>query len=341
MGREEIRALNTELKERIMRTGSVVIVVSLIMIFQLSAYGATLDKIAVLKDHKKVINYVAFSPDGKQMATCSEDNMVFIWDTATWKHTGTLASEDEPLAVAFAKDGKALFVVDHDNRLSRWDIETGVRSTNSRVGCAVNDLRMSPDGKTLAIACDSKSIVIWGVAENAMVKKLVGHKNDVMALAFSKDGLTLASGGKKRELIVWDTADWKQLKVMNDHAEDIACVAFSPGGDQVASGSFDNRVSIWDVKSGEKRMELAKRAQEGDRAIAWHPAGRLLISADRKTSKDTKGADTCETIAWNPASGVIQAAAPVDCGVNHLGITADGTTVAVGGEDISIFTVKE
>ena len=323
-----------------MRAKCAVFAVSVIMMSSLSANGVTLEKVTVLNDHTQIVSYVAFSPDGKQMATCSEDNMVFIWDTANWKHTGTLRSEDEPLAVAFAKDGKDIFVVDHDNRLSKWGIESGVRQTNDKVGCAINDLKISPDGKTLAIPCDSKAIVIWNVAENKLAKKLEGHKNDVMSLAFSPDGLKLVSGGKDRQLIVWDTAEWKQLQVMKGHTQDILSVVFSPSGEQVASGTNDNKVSVWDVKSGERRIELAKHKQEGDRAIAWHPAGKFLIATDRKERKDSGGQDTCETIVWNPANGDIQAAAPVSCRVNYLGISPDGRTVAVGARDISIYAVK-
>ena len=315
--------------------------VSLVMISCLSAQGVTLEKVTVLKDHKEEVNYIVFSPDGKLMASSSDDNMVFIWDTAKWMHTGTLASEDEPLAIAFGKDGKDLFVIDHDNRLSKWEIETGTRSTNARLGCAVNDLKISPDGKTLAIACDGKRILLWSVAENISVKTLLGHSNDVMSLAFSADGLRLASGGKKRELIIWDTAEWKQLQLFKEHSEDIAAVVFSPGGDQVAAASYDDKVVVWDLKSGGKRTELAKNTEQGERAIAWHPAGSFLISTYRKPSPDPKAQDTCETIAWDAATGVIQAYAPVGCEVNYLGISTDGNTVAVGGKDITVYSVKE
>jgi WD40 repeat protein len=307
----------------------------------LSAYGVTLEKLTVLKDHKEEVNYIAFSPDGKLMATSSEDNMVFIWDTSKWMHTGTLPSEDEPLAVAFGKDGKDLFIVDHDNILSKWELETGTRRTNAKLGCAVNDLNISPDGKTLAVACDGKRILIWSVAENVLMKTLVGHSNDVMSLAFSADGSRLASGGKKRELIIWDTAEWKQLQLFNEHSEDIAAVAFSPGGEQVAAGSFDNKVVIWDLKSGGKRTELTKHAEEGDRAIAWRPSGGFLISTDRKPSPDPKVQEACETIAWNAETGAIQASAPVGCEVNYLGISPDGKTVVVVGNDITVYSIKE
>jgi WD40 repeat protein len=324
-----------------MKTKTVVIAVGLLIFSCVSAHSISLDKVTDLNDHKETINYIAFSRDGKQMASCSEDNMVYIWDTTNWKHTGTLRSEDEPLGVAFAPDGKHVFVIDHDSRLSRWDIDSGVRQTNDKIGCAVNDIKISPDGKTLAIACDAKKIVIWDVAENKLNKKLAGHKNDVMSLSFSADGRKLISGGKDCQAIVWDTSDWKELQVLKGHDEDILGAVLSPSGEQAASGSNDNKISLWDLKTGQRRLEFAKHDQEGDRAIAWHPSGKFLLAADRTPKKKAGEVDICETIAIEVASGAIRAAIPVKCGVNHLGITSDGGTVAVGGGNIAIYTVRE
>ena len=324
-----------------MKAKTVIIAVGLLIFSCVSSYGISLDKVTVLNDHKEIVNYVTFSRDGKQMASCSEDNMVYIWDTAQWKHTGTLRSEDEPLAVAFAPDGKKIFVVDHNNTLSRWDIDSGARQSNDQIGCAVNDIKISPDGKSLAIACDGKKLVIWDVAENKLNKMLTGHKNDVMTVEFSADGRKLISGGKDCQAIVWDTTDWKQLQVLKGHDEDILSAVFSPSGEQAASGSNDNKISLWELKSGQRRMEFVKHGQEGDRAIAWHPSGKFLIAADRTPKKKAGEVDICETIAIDEASGAIRAAVPVNCGVNHLVITSDGGTVAVGGGNIAVYSIKE
>lgn len=324
-----------------MKAKTVVAAVGFIMLFFVSSHGVTLEKITVLNDHKEMVNYIAFSKDGKQMASCSEDNMVFIWDTTHWKHTGTIRSEDEPLAVAFVPDGKQVFVVDHNNSLSKWDIDSGARQTIDNIGCAVNDIKISPDGKTLAIACDVKTIVIWDVVENKLNKKLKGHNDDVMSISFSTDGQKLISGGKDCQVIVWDASDWKQLQVLKGHNEDILSVVLSPNCERAASGTNDNKLALWDLKSGQKRLEFVKHDQEGDRALAWHPSGKLLIAADRTPKKKSGEVDKCETIAIDEATGNIQAAIPVNCGVNHLGITSDGSTVAVGGGNITIYSLRE
>lgn len=313
----------------------------LVILSCISAYGVTLDKVTVLNDHKRPVNYVAFSLDGKKMASSSDDNMVYVWDTVHWQHTGTVRGEEEAIAMAFTKDNGRIFVADRDSKIGCWEADTGARKSYGKIGCATNDMKISPDGRVLAIACDNKKIIIWNVDGDRMEKKLEGPKNDVMAIAYNADGTKLISGGKDCQAMVWDTSEWKQLQVVKTHDEDILGLAFSPDSELAVTGTNDNKVCVWDLKSGLQKSIFAKKEQEGERAVAWHPSGKFLVTVQRIRTAKPAVTDVCQVVAIDPESGQVLASSPVSCGVNHLAISPDGSTVAVASREITIFNVSE
>jgi tricorn protease-like protein len=319
----------------------IAIAASFLILSCISAYGVTLDKVTVLNDHKRPVNYVAFSLDGKKMASSSDDSMVYIWDTVHWQHIGTVRGEEEAIAMAFTRDNSKVFVADRDSKIGCWEADSGARKSYGKIGCAANDMKISPDGRNLAIACDRKKIIIWNVAEDRMENKLEGPKNDVMAIAYNADGTKLISGGKDCQAIVWDTSDWKQLQVVKTHDEDILGLAFSPDAQQAVTGTNDNKVCVWDLKSGQQKAMFAKKEQEGERAVAWHPSGKFLFTVQRIPAVKPAVTDVCQVVAIEPANGQVLASSPVACDVNHLGISPDGGTLAVASREITIFSVRE
>lgn len=167
------------------------------------------EKVSLLvnRGHASGVMAVAFSPDGKTLASAGVDSAIKIWDVATGRELTTL--------------------VGHDG----W----------------VYSLSFSPDGKVLASGGSDKMIKIWDLAKGCELRTLNGHGNFVYSVAFSPDGKILASGSQDKYIKLWDVATGKELQTLKGHTEYVSAVAFSPDGKTLASGSGDHSIRIWNV----------------------------------------------------------------------------------------------
>jgi WD40 repeat protein len=141
-----------------------------------------------LEDHSGPINAVAFSHDGKQLASCSDDGTVGLWDTATGVLHGTLEGHSGWVrAVAFSHDGKQLASCSDDGTVRLWDPATGALcvTLEGHLGW-VNAVAFSHDGKQLASCSDDQTVRLWDPARRRLLQMF--NVEDVDKLIFSVDG---------------------------------------------------------------------------------------------------------------------------------------------------------
>ncbi|MCP4695976.1 MAG: CHAT domain-containing protein [Gammaproteobacteria bacterium] len=196
-----------------------------------------------LKGHTGTVRSVAFSPDGKTLATGSWDNSVRLWDTAGGRELRTLKGHaDGVVSVTFSPDGKTLATGSSDKSVRLWDTTDGreLRALKGHTG-TVKSVAFSPDGKTLATGSEDNSARLWDTASGRELRSLKGHWVTVWSVAFSPDGNTLATSSSDY-VRLWDTTSWRELRTLKGHAGMVISIAFSPDGKTLATGSWHNSV---------------------------------------------------------------------------------------------------
>ncbi|MEE1097422.1 MAG: TIR domain-containing protein [Bacteroidales bacterium] len=233
-----------------------------------------------LQGHKDDVNSVTWSPDGKYLASGSEDVLVIIWDANSGERLKTLEGHSHFVwSVSWSPDGKYLASGAGDNNVIIWDANSGEKlQTLKGHSCAVWFLCWSPDGKYLASESHDNILKIWDVNYGVEVKTLDGGYDGFRSVCWSPDGKYLASGSTGYQaVIIWDAKSGEILKTLEGHSNFVRSVCWSPDGKHLASGSEDKTIIIWDAKSGEILQTLEGHS-DWVNSVNWSPDGKYLAS---------------------------------------------------------------
>jgi WD40 repeat protein/energy-coupling factor transporter ATP-binding protein EcfA2 len=293
-----------------------------------------------LSRHQAAVSSVAFSPDGKMLASASADWSVILWDVASRKPSG------EPLeghrssveSVAFSPDGRMLASASSDGAVILWDVARRKRleQLKGHQSSAVI-VAFSPDGRTLASGSWDRTVILWDVASGNPLGELKGHGDAVFGVAFSPDGKMLASGSADRTVILWDVARREPLGTLEGHRDAVSSIAFSSDGRTLASAGAgahsdgrpigDNTVILWDVASRKSLGEL-KGHRDRVSSVAFSRDGETLASASEDKT----------VILWDVAKRM-PLGEPLkghQGAVNIVAFSPDGKTLASAGEDNTV-----
>ena len=225
-------------------------------------FGQDVPLVCTLEGHANAVSSVAFSPDGKLLASGSYEE-IKLWDVATGQCIRTLKGHILMVySVSFSPDGRLLASGAWDKTVKLWDVATGecIRTLKGHTG-GVCSVAFSPDGKLLASGSADDTIKLWDVATGQCIRTLKGHKYDVNSVAFSPDGKLLASASCaypyqegpecfQGQIKLWDIRTGKCLQTLKRHTRKVYSVAFSPDGKLLASGSRDQTIKLWVVSTG-------------------------------------------------------------------------------------------
>src|SRR6266545_3526461 len=181
---------------------------------------------------------VAFSPDGKTLASSSEEgneSALRLWDVNTGRLIRSFEERNQWVpSVAFSPDGKMIASGSHEQVVKLWDVGTGnlIRSFMGHRN-TIHSVAFSPDGKTLASGSSDHKVKLWDVSAGKLIHSFEGQNYEVHSVAFSPDGKTLASGGSAT-IKVWSIGA-KRLLGSLLHYHDGNWIAFIPGNYYVSS----------------------------------------------------------------------------------------------------------
>jgi WD40 repeat protein/DNA-binding XRE family transcriptional regulator len=232
--------------------------------------------------HTDTVRALAFSPDGRALATGSWDGSLKLWDTGSGTLLWATWFTDNVECLAFAPDGGILASSGDDATVQIWDSRRGehIQTLTGPTG-PVFALAWSPDGNLLAGGSFDTTIQLWEISQarpETSVRRLSGHTNFVLALAFAPNGTLLASGSWDGTVRLWDVESLSLHQTLSGHTDRVRAVAWSLDGRLLASCGFDQTIWLWDVEKSSYRMGLQGHTA-GVYDIAFTPDSRSLLSS--------------------------------------------------------------
>ncbi len=286
--------------------------------------GEELSLIAVLPGEGRDVTTIAFSPDGKTLASGEEGGAGRLWDVTTGKPIATFKEVLRPRypdlrALVFSEDGTKLIGVSWDNKINIWELgehtkpPTILQMDGRKARLSTSTLmQFSTNGNLLAIAelgeeswkNKNFTIKLWDATTGKLSHTLTGHTRWIKSIAFSADGKTLVSGDEYETVRLWDTATGKLKATLNwRRGTTTYALAFSPSGRFIASGHREG-VKLWDnTVKPKQQVDDAIGDYQRTLEIRGHKdyVSKLAFSPDERTLLTGSKDGTIQ--AWDTATG--------------------------------------
>lgn len=222
---------------------------------------------------------IAYSPDGKYIASTHTDDSICIWDASTLSLLRRIQSGQRNIGqeIAFHPDSSRFAILDTDGTRI-WDCETGLLLSS------IPELRFGMyhlSGRS-AFGVSEYSIKLIDAASGRIVRSFDGHSDWIYTLDTTSDGKILASGSSDESVILWNVDTGEIIRRLRGHEWHVNSVCFSPNGTVLASASGDGTVRLWSLENGQQLAALhAEESWQGVEEMAISPDGSILVSASR------------------------------------------------------------
>ena len=289
----------------------------------------------------KRVSSIAFSPDGRLLASGSaDDGTIKLWDVETGQNLTTFTEKPEPnssmLCVAFSPDGTKL-AVGSVAGIKLFEIPTGehiytrqhIAAGELEFSVDVFSVAFSPDGRKLA-STSWDGVKLWDVETGRKLTTLQGHVRTVADVAFSPDRSTLVSNSV-RGAQMWEVGTGRHITTLAEPSNFVTCFAYSPDGTRLVTGSADARsaehtIKLWDIET-RQRLTTLRAYTDVVITIAYSRDGTLLASGSKDKIVKLWRVSTGENIATLQGHEKL---------VSSVAFSPDGTKLASGSEDTSI-----
>jgi WD40 repeat protein len=320
-------------------------------------YGRAKNDRATLSGHTGRVNAVAWSPDGKWLASCGQDGLVKFWDAGSGKEAASLVAHGGgATALTFSQRGELLATAGADGTIKLWDVGSRkiVATFFGHLG-TVRAVAIAPDVSSLASAGDDGTVRFWDVASRRLTATRWGHprsrepeaSNDpsqfVRAIAYSPDGLLVASGGYQ-VVRIWEAGSAVEKSMLSVAEGTVTALAFSPRGTTLSAGT-EGAIYRWDVESlvprstpvtVDGRVNGLRYSADGRLLAAATEHGAILFPESPEPPPEERKAMIDRPLARSffapPRGGPLHLKGHIG-GVTGIALAPNGETVVTCGED--------
>lgn len=292
-----------------------------------------------LEGHSNSINAVVSSPDGKMIASGSDDTTIKLWNFETGKEIGSLGENSSNWfagvkSIAISPNGKILASGSEDKNIKVWELITGKEIyTISGHSGAIRSVSISPDGQLLASGSDDKTVKIWQLNTGKEISTFTGNSDwfaGVKSVAFSPDGEFLASAGDDKTIKLWRVRTGEEILNLTGHLASVKSIIFSSNGKIIISGSEDKTIKLWKLSTGKEIYTFTGHTASVN-TLGISRNGEILVSGSSDQIMKVWFLKSKEDRTFTVHSGSI----------NSIIIAPDGQTIITGSSDktIKIHTV--
>ncbi|MEG4281843.1 AAA-like domain-containing protein [Microcoleus sp. A006_D1] len=282
-----------------------------------------------IQGHAANVRKVIFSPDGKTIASASEDFTVKLWKVQNRKLRQTLSGHQGNVwSVSFSPDSKMLASASDDGTIKLWYVETGelIKTIKAHKDW-VRSVSFSPDGKMLASSSSDGTVKLWNALDRTELKNIKAHNGWATSVKFSPDSKILVSTSQDGTVKLWNVPDGTLLKTLKNNRPLVRSADFSPNGQILASVGEDATIKLWNLEDG----KLIKAFRHG--GVLWDvhfsPDGKTLASSSENGLVKLWNVENLEGIQLQTFSGH-------NARVMSVSFSPDGKILASGANDNSI-----
>lgn len=273
---------------------------------------------------------LAYSPDGKFLASNVKGNKINIWEVSSGKEINTYEDNTSFInTISYSPNGKYLASGSSifDNSVKVWNLETGYSASTYRFyESGVTSVAFSKDSKFLLSASEDKTIVYFNTDDISKRMTIKGQSRSIECLAISVDNKYVIAGSNDNTSKIWDIGHGKEIYVLKGHLLPVKCADFSSDGKYAATGSWDNTIRIYNMANGE-HLKTLKDHTECVTSICFSPDGQLLVS----------GSNDKKVKIWDISTGEVKFTFDEDYyDINMVTFSSDGQYIAFCGDDRTV-----
>lgn len=281
------------------------------------------------------VTNLAFSRDGRHMASAGAGNSIQFWDLVTGREIFVLRGSAVPVSiVAFSPDGNTLAVGAREQTVRLWSL-SGSHPVRTLTGADdpatwTTGMEFLRDGGMLASTSAAGTLTFWDPGSGRALRTVAAHRDWIYSVAVSPNGRTVMTGSRDNTVRVWNAATGEEVSRLRGHSDSVLATAYSPDGKLAVSGDRQGMLRFWDTASG-RELRNVEAHPNAVLAVAFSPDGRLVAS----------GSDDESVRLWEVASGGAHRVLGEKLGeVRSLAFSPDGASLtAATGRAVRVWEV--